>query len=134
MGEERKGLRRREGGREPQKRGGEVERERAEVWQRAVEEKMPCFVERILPGQEGEVRQSAEGGLLPGKALSHTHAHERTHTHTHLSHPLSPPPHPSLSHSLTRTQQQHYPTGVKCYPEVNASATSCSWDESGTHV
>ncbi|XP_041655136.1 zinc finger protein castor homolog 1 isoform X4 [Cheilinus undulatus] len=28
---------------------------------------MPCFVERILPGQEGEVRQSAEGGLLPAK-------------------------------------------------------------------
>ncbi|XP_077370826.1 zinc finger protein castor homolog 1 isoform X4 [Festucalex cinctus] len=25
---------------------------------------MPCFVERILPGQEGEVRQSAQGGLL----------------------------------------------------------------------
>ncbi|XP_076019583.1 zinc finger protein castor homolog 1 isoform X1 [Genypterus blacodes] len=28
---------------------------------------MPCFVERILPGQEGEVRQSAEGGLLPAE-------------------------------------------------------------------
>ncbi|KAM9829592.1 zinc finger protein castor homolog 1 isoform X5 [Syngnathus typhle] len=28
---------------------------------------MPCFVERILPGQEGEVRQSVEGGLLPAE-------------------------------------------------------------------
>ncbi|XP_019743566.1 zinc finger protein castor homolog 1 isoform X6 [Hippocampus comes] len=28
---------------------------------------MPCFVERILPGQEGEVRQNAEGGLLPAE-------------------------------------------------------------------
>ncbi|XP_034733525.1 zinc finger protein castor homolog 1 isoform X7 [Etheostoma cragini] len=28
---------------------------------------MPCFVERILPGQEGEVRLSAEGGLLPAE-------------------------------------------------------------------
>ncbi|XP_051906403.1 zinc finger protein castor homolog 1 isoform X8 [Hippocampus zosterae] len=28
---------------------------------------MPCFVERILPGQEGEVRQSAEGGPLPAE-------------------------------------------------------------------
>ncbi|XP_056897992.1 zinc finger protein castor homolog 1 isoform X7 [Takifugu flavidus] len=28
---------------------------------------MPCFVERILPGQEGEVRQSAKGGLLPAE-------------------------------------------------------------------
>uniref|UniRef100_A0A3B3BAL1 Castor zinc finger 1 n=1 Tax=Oryzias melastigma TaxID=30732 RepID=A0A3B3BAL1_ORYME len=28
---------------------------------------MPCFVERILPGQEGEVRQSAEGSLLPAE-------------------------------------------------------------------
>lgn len=52
-------MRRREGGR----RG----REGAEPWQRAVVEKMPCFVERILPGQEGEVRQSSEGALLPGK-------------------------------------------------------------------
>ncbi|XP_054905914.1 zinc finger protein castor homolog 1 isoform X2 [Poeciliopsis prolifica] len=28
---------------------------------------MPCFVERILPGQEGEVRQSTEGALLPAE-------------------------------------------------------------------
>ncbi|XP_060912985.1 zinc finger protein castor homolog 1 isoform X4 [Labrus mixtus] len=28
---------------------------------------MPCFVERILPGQEGEVRQCAQGGLLPAE-------------------------------------------------------------------
>ncbi|XP_011475253.1 zinc finger protein castor homolog 1 isoform X2 [Oryzias latipes] len=28
---------------------------------------MPCFVERILPGQEGEVRQSAKGSLLPAE-------------------------------------------------------------------
>lgn len=27
---------------------------------------MPCFVERILPEQEGEVRHNTEGGLLPG--------------------------------------------------------------------
>nr|XP_057939427.1 zinc finger protein castor homolog 1 isoform X6 [Doryrhamphus excisus] len=29
---------------------------------------MPCFVERILPGQEGEVRQSVEGGPPPLQA------------------------------------------------------------------
>lgn len=49
---------------------------------------MPCFVERILPGQEGEVRQSAEGGLLPGK----------THTSRSLSVPLS------YTHTVTHTR------------------------------
>lgn len=73
---------------------------------------MPCFVERILPGQEGEVRQSAEGNLLPGK------------THTSLS--------LSLSLSLSHTHTLSHTLG--CYVKVNKSATSCSWHKSATHV
>lgn len=97
-------------------RGRERGREGAEPWQRAVVEKMPCFVERILPGQEGEVRQSTEGALLPGKP--------HTHTLTHTPPPYSPPP-STPSHLHTHI--------LKCYV-VNGSATICSWDESDTCV
>lgn len=46
---------------------------------------MPCFVERIPPKQQGEVRQGEKGCLLPGKtrARRHTHTHARTNTHRH---------------------------------------------------
>ncbi|KAK6303070.1 hypothetical protein J4Q44_G00255240 [Coregonus suidteri] len=33
---------------------------------------MPCFVERIIPEKEEEVRQSAEGGLLPAERTFYT--------------------------------------------------------------
>ena len=107
-------------------RGRERGREGAEPWQGTVVEKMPCFVERILPGQEGEVRQSAEGGLLPGKTLSvsitHTHTSTCTHTHTHTHTSSSSSP----SHKHTHSQ-------VECYV-ANGFATICSWHESGAHV
>lgn len=49
-------------------------------------EKMPCFVERMPPERQGEVRRKEEGRLLPGKTWGRRNTHSQStldvYTHT----------------------------------------------------